>query len=200
MPKPETTGELTRTLETDYIRGETHISKYVTHSLYETISRIEAYLNSKHISRETDSQGRPKPFFNIVVAAANIWFRATDIDRKHIKLFSKFRKGWINSFFANIILQDWMKRENLGQFLNEWGRTMSRYNSAWVKFVKNSGGLHISVVPWNRMIVDSVDAEAAPEIELLELSESQLRRRIKTHGYDKDQVDRLIQAKGHARL
>ena len=84
------------------------------------------------ISIQNTSPGRPihragqSPFSIFVVAAANIWFRATDIDRKHIKLFSKFRKGWINSFFANIILQDWMKRENFGQFLNEWGRTMSR--------------------------------------------------------------------------
>lgn len=195
MRNVEAVGELTRRLESDYIRGNTNISKYVTHSLYETISRIEAYLNSKHISGETDSQGRPKPFFNIVVAAANIWFRATDIDRRHIKLFSKFRKGWVNSFFANIILQDWMKRENFGQFLNEWGRTMSRYNSALVKFVKNSDGLHISVVPWNRVIVDSVDIDAGPIIEILELSESQLRKRVKTHNYDKEQVDKLISTK-----
>jgi hypothetical protein len=188
-------GEIVRKQEQEYTRGTTTISKYVSFSMYETLSRIDAYLNSKHISGETDSKGRPKPFLNIVVAAANIWFRATDVDRRHIKLWSKNRKGWINSFFANILLQDWMKREGFGQTLNEWGRVLSRYGSAMLKFVKNSSGLHVSVVSWSRLIVDSVDADAAPKIEVLELSESQLRERIKTNGYDKEQVEALIQAK-----
>lgn len=191
----QTISEIVRKQEQEYTRGSTTISKYVLFSMYETISRIEAYLNSKHISGETDSKGRLKPFLNIVVAAANIWHRATDIDRRHIRMWARNRKGWINSFFANILLQDWMKREGFGQTLNEWGRVLSRYGSAMLKFVKNSSGLHISVVPWNRLIIDPVDADAAPKIEVLELSESQLRERVRTHGYDKEQVEALIQAK-----
>lgn len=194
-PDQKSVGELVRKQENEYTRGSTTISKYVTFSMYDTISRIEAYLNSKHITGETDSRGRPKPFLNISVAAANIWFRATDIDRRHIKLRAKNSKQWINSLFANIVVQDWMKREGFGQFLNEWGRVLSRYGSALVKFVENSSGLHISVTPWGRLIVDSVDADAAPKIEVLELSEAQLRERVETHGYDEAQVKALISAK-----
>ena len=191
----QTIGELVRLQESEFIRGSTQISKYVNHSMSETLNRISAYLNSKHITGDTDSKGRLKPFLNITTAMANVWFKATDLDRKNIKLWSKNRKEWINSFFMNILLQDWMKRENFGQFLNDWGRTQSRTNSAMLKFVENSSGLHSSVVPWSRLIVDPVDADAAPKIELLELSESQLRARIKTHGYDKKQVEALISAK-----
>lgn len=191
----KTVGEVVRKQENEYIRGNTTLSKYVTHSMYDTISRIDAYLNSKHISGEKDSKGRMKPFINIVVAMSNIWYRATDIDRKNIKLWARSRTQFINSLFANIILQDWMKRENFGQFLNDWGRTQSRYNSAAIKFVENSSGLHISVTPWNRLIVDPVDMNAAPVIEVLELSESQLVERIETHGYEEDQVKALINAK-----
>lgn len=191
----ETIGEIVRKQESELIRGSTNISKYVTHSMFETLSRVEAYLNSKHITGETDSKGRLKPFPNIVVAAANIWFRATDVDRKNIRLYAKNRKQWINSFFINVLLQDWMKRENFGQFLNDWGRVGSRYNSAMLKFVENDGGLHPSAVPWNRLIIDSVDADAEPKIEVLELSEGQLRERVKTHGYDKEQVKKLITSK-----
>lgn len=191
----QTLGDIVRKQEQEFTRGTTHPSKYVAHSMFETLARTEAYLNSKHITGETDSRGRLKPFFNIVTAMANVWFKGTDIDRKQIKLWAKNRKQWINSFFINLVLQDWMKHENFGIFLNEWGRVQSRHNSAMLKFVENSSGLHISVVPWNRLIVDSIDADAAPKIEVLELSEAQLRKRIKTHKYDRDQVEKLIETK-----
>ena len=77
---------ITRKMENDYIFGTTKFSKYVTLSQYETVSRIDAYANSKHISGDKDSMGRDKPFFNICTASENIWYRATDIDRKNIKI------------------------------------------------------------------------------------------------------------------
>lgn len=181
--------------EMDFIRGSTRTSKYVTFSLYETLSRIDAYLNSTHISGSKDAKGRLKPFINIVITAANIWWRATDIDRQHIKLWAKKRKQWLKSFFINIVFQNWMKKEDFGIFLNEWGRTLSRYGSALIKFVENSSGLHISVIPWNTLIIDSVNINAAPIIEVIELSESQLQERIETHGYDAKAVENLLEAK-----
>jgi hypothetical protein len=120
-------GELVRKAETDFISGTTQTSKYVSESLYEDINRIEAYLNSKHISGETDSLGREKPFFNIVLAARNIWFRATDIDRKDIRVKATKRQDYIRTFLATIHLQDWMRRTNFGKFLNDWGITLASY-------------------------------------------------------------------------
>lgn len=191
----ESIGEIILKQEREYTRGTIQISKYVSHSMYDTLNRSDAYLNSQHIYGETDSQGRLKPFLNISTTAANVWFKATDIDTRHIRIFSKNRKNWINSFFINVILQDWIKREKFGQFLNEWGRVMSRHNSAMLKIIKNSKGLSLQVVPWNRLIVDQIDADQAPKIEVLELSEAELKRRIKTHQYDKDAVKKLIGAK-----
>ena len=104
-------GELIRKLEADYISGPKQISKYVTFDQYENTNRIEAYLNSKHISGDTDSQGREKPFFNIVIAAANIWFRATDIDRKDIRLKAAKFTHAILAFIATVLLQNWMKKK-----------------------------------------------------------------------------------------
>ena len=86
MKNIESIGELVRDLESEYINGTTQQSKYVEHSLYNTIERIIAYINNTHISGETDSQGRLKPFANIVKSAVNIWFRATDINRSNIKV------------------------------------------------------------------------------------------------------------------
>ena len=80
----ESLHSLVREAQENLTRGADKIGDYVEWSLYDTIQRIYAYLNSKHISGSTDSLGRDKPFFNIVSAAVNIWYRATDIDRKDI--------------------------------------------------------------------------------------------------------------------
>ena len=128
----KTLGELVRKNETDYIAGTTTISKYVDFSLSENINKIDAYLNSKHVSGSEDSMGREKPFFNIVTAAVNIWYRATDIDRKDIKIKSTNTRNIFTSFLAGVWLQNWMKKANFGSFLNDWGRTLARYGVATI--------------------------------------------------------------------
>lgn len=184
-------GEIIRKAEQDFYVGNTKISEHVTFSMRDTLSRTDAYLNSKHISGETDSLGREKPFFNIVTALVNVWYRATDIDRSHIQLRATKRKDWINSFLATVVLRDWMRKHFFGIFLNKWGRALSKYGSAVVKFVPKED-LNIRVIPWNRLIVDAVDFDSNPTIEIIELNEAQLRERVETHGYDKEVVDELM--------
>ena len=72
--------DIVQQAEQDYLTEKTDISEHVEFSLKETVDTIEAYVNSKHTSGPVDSMGREKPFFNIVTAAENIWYRATDID------------------------------------------------------------------------------------------------------------------------
>lgn len=184
-------GELIRSMETNFVNGTTTQSKYVQLSMYEDLQRIDAYLNSKHMSGDKDSLDRDKPFFNIVVAAANIWYRATDIDRKNIKIRATKSKDTINALLATAHIQEWMRREKFGSFLNEWGRVLSRYGSAVTKFVEQDGKLIPTVIPWQRIICDAVDFDSNPKIELIELTEAQLYSRIETHGYDADMVDKL---------
>jgi hypothetical protein len=184
--------EVIRKAETNYLSGVTTISKYVEFDMAEVIDTIEAYLNSKFTTGPQDSLGRDKPFFNIVVAAANIWQRATDIDRKDMKIRATKAKDYVNAFLATIKIQDWMRRENFGAFLNEWGRVLARYGSAIVEFIETDGKLHVSVWPWNRSIVDAVDFNSNPKIKILELTEAQLRQ---NESYDQSVVDSMIAAK-----
>lgn len=186
--------ELVRKQESDYTSGHTQLSKHVSFSLFETLNTIEAYLASRHTTGEEDSLGREKPFFNIVTAAVNVWFRATDIDRSNIRIRATKAKDWLDSFFATVFLQEWMRKEFFGQFLNDWGLTLSRYGGAILKFVENSEGLHVMVMPWNRMIVDAVDFDQNPQIEVMELTEGELRKRVTTMGYDSQQVSALRMA------
>lgn len=182
--------EIVRKNEDDYNTGTVKLSKYVDFSLSDNVEKIDAYLNSKHITGDRDSMDREKPFFNICTAAVNIWYRATDIDRKNIKIKATKTTDIFLDFLATIHLQNWMRRDNFGIFLNEWGRTLSRYGSAVVKFIESEGKLHSMVIPWNRLIVDPIDFDNDVVIEVLELTPSQLRKR----GYDKEMTDDLIEA------
>ena len=193
--KTTSIGEIVRKMESDYINGDTQLSKYVNHSLHDTVEQVYAYKYSKFISGDTDALGRPKPFFNVSVAASNIWFRATDLDRKNFKIKATSSKEWLDSFLATVTFRMWMRKARYGTYLNKWGRTLADFGSAITKIVENSSGLHISVTPWNRIICDAVDFANNPKIELLELTEAQLYERIDTNGYDRAMVESLCATK-----
>ncbi len=185
-------GDIVREMEANYTNGTgVNISKYVTIDMFDDINKIEAYLNSKHTTGDTDSLGREKPFFNICVAAANIWYRATVIKLNKIKLRSTKSTDTIDSFLANIHLQDFFRRQRFGAFLSDWGRVLSRYGSAITKFVDTGDALIPGVTAWNRMIVDQINFDKNPQIEVIELTEAELRQRP---GYDQDIVDKLCYA------
>lgn len=183
--------EIVREAETNYVDTEITLGKYTRWNMHDTIERIDAYLNSQHTSGDTDSLGREKPFFNIVTAATNIWYRATDIDRKDIRFIPTTQSSVVLAFVANVMLQNWMDKNRFGQFLNSWGRELARYGSAVSKFVEKGDSLIPSVITWNRFIPDPIDFEAIPRIEKLFLTPAQLR---KNKMYDQDVVDGLITA------
>ena len=191
MKDEQTLGALVRKLEQDFISGTgTLMSKYVRTDLYTDINKIYAYLESKHISGEVDSLGREKPFFNIVIPARNVWFRATDIDRKDIKLVPRKLEDTVATFILNALLQKWMTEQKFGQFLNSWGLELAGFNSTVVKFVEKDGVLSPYVVPWSKIICDQINFADNPKIEILELTESQMYER----GYDEEQIEALCNA------
>lgn len=187
----QSVAQIVRRLEQDFISGTgTLMSDYVRTDLYTDINTIYAYLNSKHISGEKDSLGREKPFFNIVLAARNVWFRATDIDRKDIILTPTKEKDSIGAFLLSVHLQDWMRKENFGKFLNTWGLELAGFNSAVTKFIEKDGRLIPSVIPWSRLIVDQINFADNIKIEILELTEAQLYDR----GYDEETIKAMCDA------
>src|SRR3990167_9764730 len=112
----ETVHETIRQAENNYLNGTAKIGEYVDFSMHDTIEKIIAYLNSKFTGAggDKDSLGREKPFFNIVIASANIWFRATDIDRKNISVEPSGMSQVVGSFLATVHLQEWMKKAQFG--------------------------------------------------------------------------------------
>lgn len=186
----DTIAQLVRKMEDDYNNGNTTISKYVDFDMSETLNKIDAYLYSVHTSGSQDSIGRDKPFFNIVTATRNIWYRATDIDRKHIRIRAGNLRQYVQAFVAQMKLREWMRKSNFGVFLNEWGRNLATYGSAVAKFVEKDGELVCINVPWNRIICDPIDFDGNLKIEVLEFTPAQLR---KQKGYDKEMVMSLLE-------
>lgn len=181
--------ELVRLAEQQDKLGNSTLSKYVTFNMRENIDKIDAYVNSKHTSGPVDAMGRDKPFFNIVTAAINIWYRATDVDRKNVRIKATKQVHIILAFVATILLQEWMNRASFGVFLNKWGRTLAKYGSAILKFVVKEDGLHADVMNWNTMIVDPINFNNNIKIEKMWLTPAQLKKR---KGYNKELVNRLI--------
>ncbi len=185
----ETALDIIRKQEQNYINSDTQTSEYVSFSVKENVDKIEAYLNSKHTSGERDSLGREKPFFNIVTAACNVWYRATDIDRANIRIKATKSSQHITALLADVKSKEWMRKSNFGTWLNDWGRTLSRYGSAVSKFVEKDGELVATVVPWNRLIIDDIDFYGNPVIEKHYYTPAQLR---KNKLFDQEQVEMLI--------
>lgn len=184
--------ELVRVAERLYTSGTpTTISKYVEYSLFDNNNKIDAYINSKFTSGDKDSLGRDKPFFNIVLSTRNIWYRATDIDRKNLRFKATKRSHYVLAFLANVILQEWMRKNGFGAWLNDWGKALATYGSSMTKFVDKGNELIPSVTPWNRLIVDNVDVDADIKIEKLYLTPAMLR---KNKAYDQDKVELLLKA------
>jgi hypothetical protein len=192
----ETALDIIRKQEQDYINSDTQISEHVRFSPKETIDKIEAYLYSVHTTGDKDSLGRDKPFFNIVTAASNVWYRATDIDRANIRIKSTNSSSATTALLANAKSKEWMRKAGFGVWLNDWGLTLAQYGSAVSKFVEQDGKLVATVVPWNRLIVDAIEFYGNPVIEKHYWTPAQLR---KNKLFNKEQVESLISSAQQAR-
>lgn len=186
----ESVAKLVRKMEEADQNGYTQASKYVQVTMRDDINTTEAYYNSKHKSGEQDYMGRKKPFFNICKSAVNIWFRATDLDRKNIKIKADKESVEIEAFLASILLQEWMRRQNFGQFLNDLGMAAAKHGSVVVKTIEKKDELCVYIPSWNNLIVDPIDFAGNPKIEKIWYTPAQL---LKNKNYNQAFVKKLIE-------
>lgn len=178
-------------LENKYTNQETKISEHVQFSQFENVNRIEAYMSSKHISGETDAVGREKPFFNIVISAVNIWYRATKRHVKDIKIRADKEANILASSIANIIYREWANKTQFDKFLSQWGMTLATYGSAITKWINRGDELDYSVVKWGNIMCDNMDFNNNIQVEKFYLTRAEL---MNHKGYDKEVAKSLLSA------
>lgn len=182
---------LVREMESNYKNGTITRSQYVVDNPKQDLDIIDAYLESRHLEGDNDFLTTDKPFFNICVSKRDIWFRATDIDRKNIRVKATKRADFMSAFLASIHLQEWMKEADFGSFLNNSGLIQASHNSVITKHIEKDGELTSIVVPWDRIICDFINFDANPKIEVLWFTPAELRQ---NELYDQDMVQELIES------
>lgn len=182
----------------NYTTDKVTITDTYEFSQYETLQKIENFSHSKFSSGQTDSRGNPKPFFNITKGKVNIAIRATDIDRKDIKMKETSSEDYFRSFVASKYNQELMKKMRLQDYLNAWGERLPKYGSVITKIVEKKGELSIAVLDWHNVVCDPVDFASAPIIEKLTLTPAQLRLKV-NEKWDASQIEQLIEAKQEPR-
>jgi hypothetical protein len=118
-----------------------------------------------------------------------VWYRATDIDRKNIVIRASKESDELKAFLATLLLQQWMKKDRFGTFLNDWGLSLASHGSSIVKFVEKDGELNSQVIDWNTVLCDQVDFDNNPVIEKLWFTPAQLK---KQKNWDKKLVQKLL--------
>jgi len=116
---------------------------------YETLKRIHLYLNSKY---EDGSQylGRDKLFYNIVQAPCEVAMRMLNIDTKNIRLLPLNPKSNFSTYLLEKELKVWLKRNKIGQILNQLAEEAPRYGSVVLSKTKDGA----EVVDLRRLILD----------------------------------------------
>jgi len=169
--------------------GVVKLSKYVSFNQRERINTSFAYLNSKHLNGDRDHLDREKPFKQIIIPVRNVIYRSTDIDRKNITIGADSNAQVIPALLASIKLQQWMKMQNFGQYLNDWGLELSNHDAIISKFVEKGDELICKVMNWDKMIVDPIDFYANPQIEKIDFTPADLK---KQKLYDQEVVEELL--------
>jgi len=182
-------GKIIQDIQSDYTSVKTKTSEYVEFSQFDNNNQVEAYLSQKHISGDYDSQGREKPFSDIVTAPVNIWYRATKRAINDIKIKADKEGNVTAAYMATVLIHNWANKENFDAFLSQWGMTLAAYGSAVTKWIDRGSTLDFSVVKWGNFMSDSIDFYNNVKVEKLQMTQAEL---MNHPGYDKKVAKSLL--------
>lgn len=140
------------------------------------VKNITYYILSRYMDGQTDQLKRRKPFRNIGNAIVDIEFRAKNIDRKAIEATAT-DGDYVFSLIVNKELQQWMRDNKFGKFIDDYQRKKSEYGSVLLKKTEANGELIIDVVKWNNVAVNPRDITGGIKVEKSEMSPLELRKR-----------------------
>ena len=101
----------------------------------DTLNRIEFYSNSNYEGSPNDSEGFPKPFFDIVNFPVEVAAKSIDIDTKDFRFLSEEGQSFWPAWYFTREFRVWIKDTWFAKFLNEIKDDLPRYGSVAAKKV-----------------------------------------------------------------
>lgn len=174
----------------DFVNNDIEVVSGYTFNTYQTIKRCHLYYNSMFESN-TNTDDREKIFYNIVKYRAKVASRMLNIDTKDIRLFPMNPNSKLSTFLLEKELKQWLKKNNIGQFLNRICILAPIYGSVFIKKTKKGA----QVVDLRRVAFDpTVEKLTDSRFIILRhyLTDSELRKRGKENGWDKEIIEDII--------
>lgn len=160
----------------------------------DTIKRCHLYYNSKFENGGLYS-GEPKLFFNINKFRCDVATRFLNFDTKDIRLWENNSKSELKTFLLEKELQLWLKKNKIGKLLNEIAEEAPIYGSVVIR--KNKKGA--ALVDLRRLALDAT-VETIGKSRFVSvkhyLTESEVREKAKTGGWDAKAVEDMLATKG----
>lgn len=173
-----------------YENGTVTIVDGLEFNMPHLVKNITYYILSKYMEGQKDQLNRRKPFRNIGNAIVDIEFRAKNIDRKAIEA-SAVDGDYVFSLIVNKELQQWMRDNKFGRFIDTYQRKKSEYGSVLIKKTEIDGDLHLDVVSWNNVAVNPRDITRGMKVEKFELTPLELRKRANV--WDAAEIEYVIE-------
>ncbi|MFA5185370.1 MAG: hypothetical protein WC551_02695 [Patescibacteria group bacterium] len=178
----------------NFLNNDVEVVPGYTFNQMDTIKRCHLYYNSKFENGGTYS-GEPKLFFNINKFRCDVATRFLNFDTKDIRLWENNSESELKTFLLEKELQLWMKRNKVGKLLNEIAEEAPIYGSVVIR--KNKKGAVL--VDLRRFALDPT-VETVGKSRFLSvkhyLTESEVREKAKTGGWDAKAVEDMLKTKG----
>jgi len=138
-----------RTEKSDFLDNYVMIVPGYSFNQYQTIKRINLYLNSK-FEDETLYLNREKLFFNVVTPACEIATKMLNVDTKDIRLLPTNPKTSFATYLLEKELKQWLKTSKMGNVLNEIADNTPKYGSTVLEKTKDGA----EMVDLRRLFLD----------------------------------------------
>jgi hypothetical protein len=135
--------------KTDFLNEFISIVPGYSFNQYETLKRINLYLNSKFEGSST-YLNREKLFFNVVVPACEVATKMLDVDTKDIRLLPQDPKSFFASYLLEKELKQWLKTSKLANVLNQIADQGPKFGSVVLEKTKDGA----EVVDLRKLILD----------------------------------------------
>jgi hypothetical protein len=178
----------------NFLNNDVDVVPGYTFNQMDTIKRCHLYYNSKFENGGLYA-GEPKLFFNITKFRCDVATRFLNFDTKDIRLWEQNSKSELKTFLLEKELQLWLKRNKIGKILNEIAEEAPIYGSVVIR--KNKKGA--ALVDLRRLALDAT-VETIGKSRFVSvkhyLTESEVREKAKTGGWDAKAVEDMLATKG----